>query len=375
MGNFSITFLNSKNGLMSRTYIPEFGLFDENLPVTIDGGSASFTITIGNEGFLELSGVLDGDSLVGEFVAVSNGNPRFDYTGVWQAESYTRVDVLPGEAPGLPCDDLPPLFCMGNTDYCGELVRFEPSSGVGYVDYPRDPETDENQYFSYVRRDLMPLVKYATAKVACKTADWNYGNLSPLGLGDMSEANGSTPGTSFGSLRHPTGTHQNGKDIDMAYYQLYATDNHLRPVGLHYDFQVEANHLVEPPSALDRWRTALYIAYLSEHPQLRVIGVDGQVGLVLDGALDALVESGWIDADLRESIPLAYEVENMGFGWYYFHHHHMHLSMNSVSYFFGMLVDCLAGPGAALAEGCLRTLDVDEDDDVDLADFASLNSR
>ena len=73
------------------------------------------------------------------------------------------------------------------------MVLFEPSEGVGYVDYPSYPETAEDQLYSYIRRDLMRVVKYATAKVACKTAGWDYGNIAPLGLGDMSELGGRRP--------------------------------------------------------------------------------------------------------------------------------------------------------------------------------------
>ena len=108
-----------------------------------------------------------------------------------------------------------------------------------------------------------------------------------------------------------------------------------------------------------------------------VIGVDGQIGLVLEDSLATLVASGWIDAALRQSIPLAYEVENLGFGWYRFHHDRMHLSMLPVDYFFDILVDCFAGPGAApattplvLAEDCLCWFDSDGDGDIDLADLA-----
>jgi hypothetical protein len=82
-------------------------------------------------------------------------------------------------------------------------MQFLPTAGLGYLDYPMLPETGDHRYFSFLRKDLMLLVKYATAKVACKTADWGYGNRAPLGLGDMSEAGGAIPGTSFGVLRHP----------------------------------------------------------------------------------------------------------------------------------------------------------------------------
>jgi hypothetical protein len=316
----SITFLDNPYGLLAMTYIPVLGLFDQELPATIEEVEGETIVTFGVPGLLEMSGVLDEDTISGKLNLVFDGEP---YTGLWYAEKYTDKPLLPGE-------DLPPLYCTGSAEYCSELVTFEPSTGVGYLDYPINGETLDDQYRSYVRRDLMQLVKYATAKVNCKAADWDYGNFAPLGLGDMSEADGSIPGTSIGEPGHPPGTHEDGKDIDIAYYQLYAVDNLLRPVGRHYDGYIEANHLVEPPYALDIWRTALYIAYLSEHPRVRVIGVDGQVGLVLDEALDELVSTGWIDQDLRDRIILVYEVTDEGLGFYYYHHHHMHLSINPV---------------------------------------------
>lgn len=181
----------------------------------------------------------------------------------------------------------------------------------------------------------MMLIKYATAKVACKSNEWDYGNKGPLGLIDMSDEYGFTPMDDYGNYRHPPGTHEGGKDIDAAYFQLFASNNLGRPVGLNYD-----NHLVEPPYDLDKWRTALFISYLAEHPRLRVVGVDGQIGLMFDGSqgpeesggtFDELVEMGWIDPNHRPWIPLAYEVEDTGRGWYRFHHHHMHISMNPIA--------------------------------------------
>ena len=220
------------------------------------------------------------------------------------------------------------MMCIdGGVDDCTELIPFEPAEGPGYINYPVFGETWDDQVYSYLRRDYVYLIKYATAKVECKTADWDYGNFAPLGLGDMSEEDGSIPGTSIGQPRHPPGTHEDGKDIDTAYYQLFSPDNLLRAVGDHYIGTTDQLHLVAEPYALDRWRTALYIAYLSEHPNLRVIGVDGQVGLVLEATLDELVTLGWIDEELRASIPLVYELVDEGLGWYYYHHNHMHISM------------------------------------------------
>jgi hypothetical protein len=118
--------------------------------------------------------------------------------------------------------------------------------------------------------------------------------------------------------------------MDVAYYQLYANDNFHRPVCRHYDGFSEAYRCVEEPYAVDLWRTALFISFLAEHPHLRLIGVDGQIGLRLEEALDRLVELGWLTAAKRDSIPLGYEVTDTGRGLYQFHHHHMHISMKEI---------------------------------------------
>jgi hypothetical protein len=298
---------------------PEQGLFYQPLPAAVVGDD--LTIWAGD---LVLTGSAAGDSLSG--TCWYYGFPVAD----WQASRYTGEPVLPGPAPGPSCGGLPPLFCVGDADECTELLPFDPDTGPGYLDALMYLETWDNQFRSYVRRDVMQLVKYATAKVQCKTADWDYGNFAPLGLGDMSEADGAMPGTSIGAPAHPPGTHENGNDIDIAYYQLYATDNLPRPVGVHYLGETDVYHCVEEPYALDRWRTALFVSYLSEHPHVRVIGVDGQVGLVLEEALDELVELGWIDPEHRAGIPLAYEVTDEGLGWFQFHHDHLHVSMRPI---------------------------------------------
>ena len=283
---FSIDFELVSFGVVTM-YLPELSLFNTYVPANIAGN----TITIGDLFILgaELTGEINGNSLDGSFDSPL-GN------GTWRAEKYTPIDAFPGDAPEPQCENLPSLYCIGDSEYCSELVQFDPPEGEGYIDYPMNGETWGDQYRSYIRRDLMMLIKYATAKVACKSADWNYGNFASLGLIDMSEVDGSIPGSSIGYPGHPPGTHEAGKDIDTAYYQLYTDDNMGREVGLNYEY-----HLVEPPFNFDKWRTALFISYLSEHPLLRVVGVDGQIGLILEGVddqegtFDELVNYGWID--------------------------------------------------------------------------------
>jgi hypothetical protein len=226
----------------------------------------------------------------------------------------------PGPGPGPNCV-LPPRSCVSN---CSSLTSFNPRLGTGYDDYPINGETDSNQYRSFLRRDNISVVQYAAAVVACKAAGWTSGHGAPIGLGDMSEANGAIPGTSVGAPGHPAGTHTNGLDIDVAYFQQGTVDNHLRPVCEHEAGGADQYHCVTAPDTLDVWRTALFVAALASDPAIRVIGVDGRIGPQLNVAIGELCRLGWTDA--CRAVPLAFEVTDGGQGWFLFHHHNMHVS-------------------------------------------------
>ncbi|MED5465436.1 MAG: hypothetical protein VX699_12360, partial [Myxococcota bacterium] len=230
----------------------------------------------------------------------------------------------------------------GQSNRCDELIFMEPRLGDGYWDYPINGETTSNQYRSWLRRDLALLVQYAAGKTNCLSQGWSFGNRAPLGLGDMSEADGSIPGTSDNDPGHPEGSHTNGFDIDVAYFQTGTPDNELRSVCAHtrcdgpvdsetgdcYGPITDEYHCVEPPDMLDVWRTALYLGLLHESPSLRVIGVDGKVGPLVEAAFEQLCGAGWLTGVVCEgNSRLAYEVEDTGMGWFYFHHHHFHISL------------------------------------------------
>lgn len=222
------------------------------------------------------------------------------------------------------CPDLPPRSCSGAGSYCAELLPFEPDEGPGYVDYPLNGESWNNQYRSYARRDLIILVKWAAAWVDCKAKAWGGGNGHPLGLGDMSEASGAIPGTSDGDPGHPSGSHTNGRDMDIAYYQNVGSDNYLKPVCPHGG----QYHCTGAPNKLDVWRTALFLGALLSSSRTRVIGVDGKIGPLVESAIDTLESGGWLPEDeWGAQGNLAYETVNNGNGWYYFHHHHLHVSL------------------------------------------------
>lgn len=233
----------------------------------------------------------------------------------------------PGPIPN--CDHVADYACTGGASTCGSTGQFLPVEGPGYWNYPLNGETSDNQYRSFCRTDLMMLVKYAAAQVDCLTEGWGFGNHEPIGLGDMSEENGDIPGTSIGEPGHPEGTHVGGTDMDIAYYQIGTSDNRLRPICEHTEGGVDQYHCTEAPDSLDVWRSALFIAFFHDSPQLRVIGVDGQAGPLLDSAITQLCDAGWYSGAACRSSQMTYETVNEGRGWYGFHHHHLHVSIDT----------------------------------------------
>jgi hypothetical protein len=219
---------------------------------------------------------------------------------------------------------LPPDVCVGET--CDELVEM-PITGRGYFDARLDSEQTPDTSTSYLRRDLLTLVRYAAANVECKSNDWPTGNGGEIALGDMSERDGSTPGTRVGSPRHPKRTHVGGRDIDIAYFQRDTLDNQLRPICEHRDGGVELYRCIAPPTRLDAWRTALFMGALLEDARVRVIGIDGFAAGPILSAFDDLCATDWIERSAcQRRSRITFERTNLGRGWFRGHHNHFHVS-------------------------------------------------
>jgi len=243
--------------------------------------------------------------------------------------SESSTEAAADAAPDVPTScQSPARDCTGAAAFCNELIQFQPPAGPGYEDYPLNGETASNQYRSYARRELVALIKYAAAFVQC-SAQLDGGNGAPLGLGDMSEANGAIPGTSVGSPAHPAGTHTNGTDIDVAYYQLLPPDNHLRAVCPHMTGAVDEYHCVAAPDNLDMARTALFLGIVLTSPRLRVIGVDGMIGPALVATITNFCSAGVLPQAACSSLgKLQYETTDTGLGWFLFRHTNAHISLS-----------------------------------------------
>ncbi len=238
-----------------------------------------------------------------------------------------REDGGPTVQPTL-VTELPARDCELSLAECGALEPFDPENGPGYENYPLNGETTTNQYRSYARHDLQMLVKYAAAYVDAKARGWP-GNGGPIGLGDMSEKDGSIPGTSDGDPGHPAGTHVDGFDMDIGYFQVGTKDNRLRAICTHTTNGVDQYHCVSEPTKLDVWRTSLFLGALFTSPRVRVIGVDGKAGALVLATMPKLCTMGLLPASACTNAKkkLAFELTDGGRGWFAFHHHHLHISL------------------------------------------------
>jgi hypothetical protein len=267
-----------------------------------------------------------------------------------------------GPAGTFACPAPDSWKCLDGDSVCGELVPFDRETGKGYRNAPKNGEKEGDLYRSYIRRDVMMLVKYAAASTLCLGKDLKTGLGGDVTLGDMSEKSGAVPGTRDGAPAHPAGTHLNGTDMDIAYFQtklageawggsgnhvctpelpkgqqrelpeprstipndLIAVCDHLVACGENY-------HCVEPSDVLDVTRTAIFIAKMHDSPNLRVIGIDGMIGPVVIAEIKRLCAAGTLDGlacskQGELALKVTFETEDTGKSWFRFHHHHFHIS-------------------------------------------------
>lgn len=188
----------------------------------------------------------------------------------------------------------------------------DPYVGGGYV-------LEHASGYNWLRRETIMLVRYAIHEVQKK-----FPGTKPLALMDMCQIDGITPGFDVGDPRHPETTHDEGGNIDIAYYQTVGEYSQGQVICAPnggatdgYFCTSVANHIVDLP------RTAYFIAKLAESGRFRVAGVDKLIAPLIIEAMTDLKNSGAISAALynKAKNAMAY-----GDGWP-FHHHHIHVSL------------------------------------------------
>jgi hypothetical protein len=245
------------------------------------------------------------------------------YKGI--PNDYTLYAWTTAWADGLDCtQSFPFAECKGcgsgcvKEDFKAGLMQFpfadpsDPYVGDGYM-------LEHSSGYRWVRRETAMLVRYAIHEVQEK-----FPGTTGLGLMDMCQIDGITPGFDVGNPRHPASTHDEGGNIDVAYYQTdgennggVVCDGNGGSNNGYYCTSV-ANHIVDLP------RTAYFLAKLADSPRFRVVGVDQLLAPLILAQLKQQADAGWISAASYNKLKngaLAY-----GDGWP-FHFHHMHVSL------------------------------------------------
>jgi hypothetical protein len=233
--------------------------------------------------------------------------------------------------PGRECMDGACRSLGGCPDWsctsgCSEIIAmpgsYDPRSTQAMAD-GYYIATDES--YAFLRRDLTMILQYA----ACETAN-RFPGTTPLGLSDLSQADGMTPGVDVGRARHPTSTHR-GSDLDIAYYQTDGSNNpqiicgdgsDRNPNGRPGTYN-DGYFCTTETNIIDWERQAFFFAKMSSNPMVRVFGVDQTLPDDFRTHLDSLFDRGEITAEERtRALRLGYGDAG---GWA-FHHHHVHLS-------------------------------------------------
>ena len=247
----------------------------------------------------------------------------FGYTGGTLGCNASSCKFDTTACTGTTACKLPPRNCSSGAD-CTKLEEMLPrTGGDGFKVYTLP-------IWGWLRKDTWMLVKHAVAAVKCvMPGSW------PISMCDGSEKDGATPKFSDGTYRHPPGSHVNGVDIDIAYYQTGRQDNDPRPVCPYKNPSgTDVNHCMGAPDTLDLGRSTFLLAKLSESGRMRAMGVDGQIGLLVKAEADKLYKQKLISTRALNTLKLrlAYEITNTNKGWFYSHHHHVHVSTYAVAY-------------------------------------------
>jgi len=199
----------------------------------------------------------------------------------------------------------------------GRLYDFPfPSADDPYVPDGYHLETYGN--YRWLRRELIMLVRYAIHEVQQR-----FPGADRVGLIDMCDKDGVTPGYDIGAPRHPETTHDQGGNIDIAYYQTdgdSSGDVVCGPNGSDSDGEYCTS---VARTVMDVEKQTYFMAQLAKHPRLRAIGIDTLLAGLIKAEAQRQRDLGWFSSEVYERLvgSLAY-----GDGWPY-HQHHIHVSM------------------------------------------------
>jgi len=190
---------------------------------------------------------------------------------------------------------------------------------------PDDPYGGDNYHFETVsgykwaRRELIMLIRQTLYETVEK-----YPGTDSVGIIDACQEDGVTPGYNIGEPRHCRTCHDEGGNIDLAYF---ATDgnNYVKTIcgpggtnvtadGMQCTSAAKDEHIV------DLERQVFFMARLFDSPRMRAIGIDPVIAPLLGAKADEMYEAGEISAQGR------FGIKNY-LGLWPTHHHHIHISL------------------------------------------------
>jgi hypothetical protein len=217
--------------------------------------------------------------------------------------------------------------CTGSN--CYDLVQmpgsYDPTSAearaAGYYIYT-EPR------YAYLRRDLTQLLEWAFCEMRVR-----YPTLTPIALSDMTQADGLTPGSDVGTLRHPSSTHR-GEDVDVAYYQTDGANNYQIICGDGSDHNsngVPATYndgyfCTTETNIVNVEQEVWFLSLMAQHPDWRVVGIDETLEDDFIDEVERIYSEGLINSTVRERL---YSLGTGAEGGWQFHHHHTHFSFYS----------------------------------------------
>jgi hypothetical protein len=270
-----------------------------------------------------------------EFLSVLNGGSSGSKDFAWLVKGnqgavnrYTLEAKLTPWTDGRDCGSpYTTQQCIGGGSTANlDLIQFPyPDPNDGYVGDGYRFDSVSN--YRWLRREAIMLIRYAIKETQAK-----FAGTKPIGLIDMCQHNGITPGYDVDDPRHPESTHDQGGNVDVAYYTTLASEgslayNEARVIcdanegstdGYYCNASAAQTHVVDLP------RHVYFMAKLYESSRVRVIGADQVIAPLLQQEANRQYGLGWISLASKNafSSKLAF-----GDGWP-FHHHHIHVSFN-----------------------------------------------
>ncbi len=212
---------------------------------------------------------------------------------------------------GQACDDIVPVP--------GVLDPQDPAAvAAGYY-------IDTRREYAYLRRDLVMLLQWSTCQMRER-----FPEIGPLGLADLTQADGRIPGSDVGNTRHPSGTHD-GSDLDLAYYQtdglsdaqiICGDGSDDNPNGTRGRYN-DGEFCTTEQNIVDIEQQVFFMALMAQHPGWRIVGIDVTLADDVEEEVARLRSSGVISPVVRDRL------QSLGYGragGWQFHHHHIHVS-------------------------------------------------